>query len=268
MHQRQRRTLFICFVLVLMSGLSAVGLILCPSNTYYDGNPNDDDADATRAYIQFEPRNITNSNGEKEINVNVYLSATIHHNITINANGTASNLYGYGGGDYIRQSIIDALNLTQAQINLLNNKNLEPFEHSQRMQVLTPVASGTITENFFPFNRTITWSEDSEDGNNSDCAHPEYIVFTWVLCLVSLATALKLYFLIKTLMAMCMVGCYTTLICFLFNDETEGLIKLEQTRLGMPLGVQMLILLAAFLALVCYHARLVEVNNDAQLIVL
>lgn len=44
------------------------------------------------------------------------------------------------------------------------------------------------------------------------CVHPEYLVFTWVMCLVALATTLKLYFLIKTLLAFFMVTFYALLV--------------------------------------------------------
>jgi len=72
------------------------------------------------------------------------------------------------------------------------------------------------------------------------CAHPEYLVFTWVLCLVSLATALKLYYLVKAIMALGMVAFYTALILFKFSTgDSFSLVQLS--TLGVPLGVQMLI---------------------------
>lgn len=45
-----------------------------------------------------------------------------------------------------------------------------------------------------------------------DCLHPEYLVYTWVLSLIALATTLKLYFLIKTLLAVLMVAVYALFI--------------------------------------------------------
>jgi hypothetical protein len=57
-------------------------------------------------------------------------------------------------------------------------------------------------------------------GSNSNDSNPEkceqcpalvYIVCTWVLCLVALATALKLYYLVKTTLATVMVSVFTTL---------------------------------------------------------
>jgi len=56
-----------------------------------------------------------------------------------------------------------------------------------------------------------------EHGNDQDASEPEqcpaleYIVYTWVLCLVALATALKLYYLVKTTLATVMVSAFTTL---------------------------------------------------------
>jgi hypothetical protein len=43
------------------------------------------------------------------------------------------------------------------------------------------------------------------------CPALEYIVYTWVLCLVALATALKLYYLVKTTLAAAMVSVFITL---------------------------------------------------------
>jgi len=57
----------------------------------------------------------------------------------------------------------------------------------------------------------------SEHGNCQNAIEPEecpaleYIVYTWVLCLVALATALKLYYLVKTTLATVMVSVFTTL---------------------------------------------------------
>lgn len=34
-----------------------------------------------------------------------------------------------------------------------------------------------------------------------NCIRPEYIVFTWILCLIALASSLKLYYIVKTALA-------------------------------------------------------------------
>lgn len=51
-----------------------------------------------------------------------------------------------------------------------------------------------------------------------DCLHPEYLVYTWVLSLIALATTLKLYFLIKTLLAVSMVAIYTLFILVFYPE--------------------------------------------------
>uniref|UniRef100_A0A1B6EMX3 adenylate cyclase n=1 Tax=Cuerna arida TaxID=1464854 RepID=A0A1B6EMX3_9HEMI len=93
---------------------------------------------------------------------------------------------------------------------------------------------------------------------NGSCVHPEYLVFTWVMCLVALATTLKLYFLIKTLLALFMVTFYALLV---IKGYSKTFINYPDTKLKIPLAYQMLLLLVVFLMLVAYHARLVEVTS-------
>lgn len=204
-HQRRRRTLFICGVIVSMCMLSAIGLVLCPSSSY-NGTTTD--------------MKLSNVSWDREATLSI--THTIQQNITIRAPAI--------GG----LSIESIANLSSP---------LESFELSHRPYTLVRNGRNPIS---IPPDDTFR------------CVHREYIVFTWVLCLVSLATALKLYYLIKAIMALGMVAFYTTLIFIRFStEESFSLAKLRQH--GMPLGVQMLILLITFLIMVCYHARLVEV---------
>jgi adenylate cyclase 8 len=99
------------------------------------------------------------------------------------------------------------------------------------------------------------------------CSHPEYVVFTWVLCLIALATALKLYYLVKTFLATIMVICYSILILVIYPEifmHSKNGAKAQS--IGMPLSAQMLILLIVFLTMVTYHARLVEVTSRLDFI--
>lgn len=50
------------------------------------------------------------------------------------------------------------------------------------------------------------------------CVRPEYIVFTWILCLIALASALKLYYLVKTALATIIVAVYAVLILVVCKD--------------------------------------------------
>lgn len=97
-----------------------------------------------------------------------------------------------------------------------------------------------------------------DSGAASDCVHPEYLVFTWVLCLIALATTLKLYFLVKTFLASVMVAVYTGLTSLAYPQVfTQN----DSDHRTMPLSSQMMLLLIVFLVLVAYHARLVEVTS-------
>lgn len=57
----------------------------------------------------------------------------------------------------------------------------------------------------------------------SGCIRPEYMVFTWILCLIALASALKLYYLVKTALAAAIVLVYAVLILVVCKDMfSEG----------------------------------------------
>ncbi|XP_052753771.1 adenylyl cyclase 78C [Galleria mellonella] len=89
-----------------------------------------------------------------------------------------------------------------------------------------------------------------------ECHRPEYVVLTWVLCLVALTSILKLYYLIKTCLAIANVAMYTVLLLMYydFNYSTNSGSELKYY-------VQMLILMMMFLVVVVYHARLIEVTS-------
>jgi adenylate cyclase 8 len=106
-------------------------------------------------------------------------------------------------------------------------------------------------------------SSDAEPSASAKCKHTEYVVYIWVLCLIALATALKLYYLVKTCLAMIMVICYSILILKIFPEYFQSS---EAKPSAMPLSAQMLILLVVFLTMVTYHARLVEVTSRLDFI--
>ncbi|XP_035429274.2 adenylyl cyclase 78C [Spodoptera frugiperda] len=98
-------------------------------------------------------------------------------------------------------------------------------------------------------NTTVTDAIDS-----GVCDNPEYVVYTWVLCLVALTSVLRLYFLIKTLMATIAVIIYCALFIqyYLYYQSKEMLL----------LPAQMLVLMwgICFLVMVITHTRLMEVT--------
>lgn len=177
--------------------------------------------------------------------VNISVNETIHHNITINLPNSSIN---YPIDTHISDNFTTVLeNGTLPSMNITSHMlgklfNLTAFEGSYRE---TELLRRGEQEDFALTN----------NGKLYSCQHPEYIVFTWILCLIALATVLKLYYLVKTTMAAVMVACYISLIIKVYPYNFE-----KDIGSGMPLSFQMLILLVVFLIMVAYHARLVEVS--------
>lgn len=182
----------------------------------------------------------------KEIVVNLSLTATIHHNITIN-NGNFSVVENCGescikeiikevGLDNLLPSVVNASSVADNVINnsssvggsrvkrsvdsAFNYFNVKLFGPSKRAVSDTNLSAVSTSGVFYSSVGTvagnISYSSVLTEAYE-ECPHPEYIVFTWVLCLVALATALKLYYLIKLFLALVMVGVYAFLIIGPYN---------------------------------------------------
>lgn len=87
------------------------------------------------------------------------------------------------------------------------------------------VKRDTEGESFHSVTTMTEVNSNSESVSPCDTREPqhcpalEYIVYTWVLCLVALATALKLYYLVKTTLATLMVTVFTTLFFVASSEE-------------------------------------------------
>lgn len=159
-----------------------------------------------------------------------------------------------------------------------NISKLEQFMpndlNSIRTELLEKIVNKTspkTEDDFFLFqdnNDTIRDFNQYTNEYRLPCSHPEYLVFTWVLCLIALATGLKLYYLVKTFMASIMVCCYAILISIMFPEvfENASTESEDNSKYGMPLTARMNILLIVFLTMVTYHARLVEVTSRLDFI--
>ncbi|KAJ8733731.1 hypothetical protein PYW07_014282 [Mythimna separata] len=108
----------------------------------------------------------------------------------------------------------------------------------------------------------VTEAFNAESDDPDECYRPEYVVFTWVLCLVALTSVLKLYYLIKTLLATVNVMMYCILLLVYYDYQNYN----TNTNTTLPAYVQMLILMAVFLVVVIYHGRLVEVTSRLDFI--
>ncbi|XP_050727539.1 adenylyl cyclase 78C-like isoform X3 [Eriocheir sinensis] len=84
--------------------------------------------------------------------------------------------------------------------------------------------------------------------------YPQYFVYTWVLCMVALASFLKLNYLVKTIVLVFMVTCYGILIIH-FSSE------ISQCCGGTSLTARLAVLLVLFFFMVSYHGRLVEITS-------
>uniref|UniRef100_A0A182M977 adenylate cyclase n=1 Tax=Anopheles culicifacies TaxID=139723 RepID=A0A182M977_9DIPT len=215
-HDRSRRTIFVCLTIILMSIASSMGLMMCDLEEV-EATPDRSTVSPSYSYWQ----------AGGELNVN---STTI---------------------TFLRRALGEAM-----ELNVLN-------------RTLNEIDSNTT-------DASIDLQSDDmleDDGQTPDqpvlhqsCVHPEYVVFTWVLCLISLATALKLYYLVKTFMAIAMVACYSFLILLVFERVFDSYDLQYIQASGMPLAAQMMILLGVFLTMVTYHARLVEVTSRLDFI--
>lgn len=119
-----------------------------------------------------------------------------------------------GGGTAetkLTQEIILNLVLTLQQNITINEKDVRVL--NQRGESLfNRLVRSVDTADFFMSPRK------SEPDSQGKCMYPEYVVFTWVLCLIALAAALKLYYLIKTFLAILLVGIFTILVLFVCDD--------------------------------------------------
>ncbi|XP_049887711.1 adenylyl cyclase 78C [Pectinophora gossypiella] len=88
-----------------------------------------------------------------------------------------------------------------------------------------------------------------------ECYRPEYVVFTWILCLVALTSIVKLYYLIKTCLAIMNVAIYLALLLVYYD-----VYYFDSSDSQLPFYVQMVILMIMFLIMVVYQSRLVEVT--------
>ncbi|KAJ8960771.1 hypothetical protein NQ318_020065 [Aromia moschata] len=275
-HFRNRRTAFICGVIVIMSLASSISLINIKASSVSNAKVNV--SRSTYSFLVGEENNTSN----RSIIVNLSLKTTINNNYTINVDNTPSCndscVRGLLDNAGLNQMVKDVENITmladttsnmlkslsQKLSNLTRLKDTSlaikkrSVEFSSRKRRNT---ASTTTSEPTASNETSTDTPDIVNVHLGECQQPEYIVFTWVLCLIALATALKLYYLIKLFLAVVMVGVYTILILLPYNsifDDPYGRLIHEQL---IPLSAQMLILLTVFFLMVAYHARLVEVTS-------
>ncbi|KAF5271309.1 hypothetical protein FQA39_LY08107 [Lamprigera yunnana] len=249
-HNHRSRNAFICGVILLMAIASSVGLFIGkeafspPSNT-------------TRTdFFQMFLRSLDNdtfgeaSNGDISINLN--LRTTIR-NITINQNSNNCN-------KSCIKSLSDILNINSCTQSIRIQIESNDFSNLTTEEIVENCFGHQIIRRSVDYTANISEMEGgARNDSTCTCPYPEYIVFDWILCLIALATALKLYYLIKTLLAILMVTCYTIFILVSYHDVFN--VSMDGPSHFVPLSEQMLILLCIFFLMVAHHARLVEVTS-------
>lgn len=266
-HHRNRRTMFICSVIVLKSIACSIGLFLCPMAqkiVVNDGNvtiTNTTNVTATPMQL-LASHMIDDRDYDTQIQLKLLISARIQQRFGVNGTNTSAD------------SLNELVSLEEELSKITANETNEFSDHA------TAEWNDTIIDDHYDFflsppknynaemdNGISNPIEPDADSIKAVCLHPEYMVFTWVLCLIALATGLKLYYLVKTCMAFIMVCYYATLILVIFPDVfSQSIDEAEYAQLGMPLSAQMNILLIVFLTMVTYHARLVEVTSRLDFI--
>lgn len=219
-----------------MSAASSIGLFLCPMDL------NQRVSNSTLVLIT------TNRSYDTESKLNLLLGI-IQPNENTNVDSKPNNI------SKLQQFMPNEFNNIRAEI-LDKNANKTSPKNEEKLFLLQDNNDTQSDFSHYP------------NEHRQPCSHPEYLVFTWVLCLIALATGLKLYYLVKTFMASIMVLCYAILISIVFpqvfeNASTESE---DNSKYGMPLTARMNILLIVFLTMVTYHARLVEVTSRLDFI--
>jgi galactitol-specific phosphotransferase system IIB component len=112
----------------------------------------------------------------------------------------------------VSQNIPFSTNKSQPQEKLLLH-SADDSSVNDRSAGGSSVDDGSADDSSFVVQKLVKRETEDEniDSESEQCPALEYIVYTWVLCLVALATALKLYYLVKTTLATVMVSVFTTL---------------------------------------------------------
>ncbi|XP_072381948.1 adenylyl cyclase 78C isoform X1 [Diabrotica undecimpunctata] len=260
-HERKRRTAFICGVIILMAMTSSLNLInfnyTSETVLLTDQNSGPNFSTLSLSRTIHHSYNVSNPT----IIVNFLVQANVNNNFTVNIDKNVAC------DETCKKTLYEGIE------SQLNNKTNDIFKNFKQN------VSGIVSQNYSAKKRrdlsANNFKSSEIDNSNkdefsslsasladdTDCYHPEYVVFTWVLCLIALATALKLYYLIKILLLLLMLLVYSTLILMPSSLFTDAFDDDSLPEMHIPLSAQMMILLNVFVLMVAYHARLVEVTS-------
>ncbi|XP_076753511.1 adenylyl cyclase 78C isoform X4 [Xylocopa sonorina] len=252
-HNKQHRTIFICSVISLMALTSIVGVLACPTSI--------------RRYpeaLELQQHPLTNPTLQPERLV----APTVGLDQFILT--------------FLEAALRDEPSEEQKDVSSKENETTASDTNGIDLQLTritdrTDLAKGRRRKEFFRdedgISRKIQSTPDTGPRAEplylmdyddivleTTCVRPEYIVFTWILCLIALASALKLYYLVKTALATIIVTVYAVLILVVCKDFFS-IPDDEKDSTSIPLSAQMLTFMLVFLVMVTYHGRLVEVTS-------
>lgn len=240
-HHRNSRTIFVCSVIFLMSAASTMGLIMCD---FVESSPvvnHVDNGKFVKLQLDEETSMIASRTRVQIPEIDLNISIVRQQNKSNPSSPINAVITGRHSDAIIKKDeVVSPLSTTKDEYVKRDEIGLSSFNLGLGMMMTNDTKLPIDYKN---------------------CVHPEYVVFSWVLCLIALAAALKLYYLVKFFMAITMVCCNAILILFVFpQDFNQFTYEFEVNCLGLPLSAQMLVLLSIFLIMVTYHARLIEVT--------
>lgn len=198
---RSGRTALICGVIILMAFASSLSLILNTDSTSTSANGSTLISPVIASIaLRSSNRNLaegktTKRMADEDVVLNMSLTATVYHNSSGDSDFVEYNCT----ADCIRR-VVGAIGMESLMEGSSRNRTRVERSLEDLLRVDSNASAiGVMTSTY------------------DDCPHPEYIVFTWVLCMIALATALKLYYLIKLFLAVVMVAVYTVLILLPYN---------------------------------------------------
>ncbi|XP_047360722.1 adenylyl cyclase 78C isoform X1 [Vespa velutina] len=274
-HNKRHRTIFICSVISLMALTSIVGVTACPiqtrqhpevlvleqqqlttATTEQPGSMMSTTVGLDRFILTFLEAALQDEAAEVAENRTVtHDTSNIKVKLTSVFNGRTSSTQSRSRKEFFRfykyeQHYVPGL-----------RRHYRRFarKHADDMTVrkILSIPNDLELSQKLPYKN---FDDEDDIDMSSSCIRPEYIVFTWILCLIALASALKLYYLVKTALATAIVLVYAVLILVVYKDLFSDGPDQDKTT-SIPLSAQMLVFLVVFLVMVTYHGRLVEVTS-------
>ncbi|XP_033209357.1 adenylyl cyclase 78C-like isoform X2 [Belonocnema kinseyi] len=254
-HNKQRRTMFICSLISLMAFTSVISVVACPAGR------------GKYSEILVPKEAVDNSTERPEYPSLDRLILSFLETALAPDGSDTSEMKKRQSKIFSSLGLIDNGNIVPQSprrdyFSYKKFRTSGPWRHQRKYMRKHKLEQEM---HFLASRKILSLSENDtyfvhEDYKGENCIRPEYIVFTWILCLIALASSLKLYYLVKTALASAIVLIYAILIFIIYPDLFPTTYE-ENDKTAIPLSAQMLIFLIVFLVMVTYHGRLVEVTS-------